>query len=231
MHPVERSSSPARESEVDPADLTARARIRNAALALFAERGFKGATVKQIAEAAGVSHGLLQHHFGSKDDLRQACDAYVLRTLGDLDSLGAVHGEFTDPDFMAGLMNHGRAVLPYVARAMAEGEPIARALFERGAGIGEEWLAAHWPDRFVPGASRTRDAAAVMAAMHLSTIVMYRLLSERMGVDTLGPDGAGRIPRAMFDLYGAMGEFVASAEGAGVRAAVDTAAGKEDGDG
>ena len=39
-------------------DLTARARIRDAALRLFAERGTDGATIRDIAKAAGVSGGL-----------------------------------------------------------------------------------------------------------------------------------------------------------------------------
>jgi hypothetical protein len=38
-----------------PADLTARARIRDAALRLFGEQGFDQATIRGIAEAAGVS--------------------------------------------------------------------------------------------------------------------------------------------------------------------------------
>src|SRR6266545_3920627 len=59
-------------------DLTARARIRDAALRLFAERGVDGATIRDIAKAAGVSAGLVRHHFGSKEALRDACDSYAL---------------------------------------------------------------------------------------------------------------------------------------------------------
>ncbi|MGH3750942.1 MAG: helix-turn-helix domain-containing protein, partial [Micromonosporaceae bacterium] len=51
-------------------DLTARARIRDAALRLFAERGIGPATIRDIAKAAGVSSGLVRHHFGSKEALR-----------------------------------------------------------------------------------------------------------------------------------------------------------------
>ena len=36
------------------------------ALAAFAERGFEGASIREIARAAGVSHGLLNLRFGSK---------------------------------------------------------------------------------------------------------------------------------------------------------------------
>jgi len=52
-----------------PSDLTARARIREAAIELFADRGIEGATIRDIAEKAGVSSGLLRHHFGSKEGL------------------------------------------------------------------------------------------------------------------------------------------------------------------
>src|SRR4029453_5925987 len=64
----------------DPAfeALTGRARIRDAAIRLFAERGIAGTTVRDIAREAGVSPGLLRHHFGSKEALREACDVYAL---------------------------------------------------------------------------------------------------------------------------------------------------------
>jgi len=54
--------------------MTSRARLRDAAIELFAERGFDKTSVKAIAEAAGVSPGLVIHHYGSKDELRRVCD-------------------------------------------------------------------------------------------------------------------------------------------------------------
>jgi AcrR family transcriptional regulator len=65
----------------DPEDLTARARIRDAAMQHFAEHGFERATIRGIAETAGVSSGLVRHHFGSKKALRDACDEWLLRTI------------------------------------------------------------------------------------------------------------------------------------------------------
>ena len=49
-----------------PADLLPRARIRLAALELFGAQGFDKTTIRQIATRAGVSPGLVIHHFGSK---------------------------------------------------------------------------------------------------------------------------------------------------------------------
>ena len=53
-------------------EAAADAAIVAAARAQFAERGFSDATLRGIADAAGVSVGLVQHHFGTKDGLRQA---------------------------------------------------------------------------------------------------------------------------------------------------------------
>lgn len=49
-----------------------RAEIVDAATHVFAERGFQGLSMRQIAEAVGVSHTLLRHHFGTKDALLEA---------------------------------------------------------------------------------------------------------------------------------------------------------------
>ena len=42
-------------------------KITNATLKLFAECGYHGATMKQIAQATGLSYGLVYHYFPSKD--------------------------------------------------------------------------------------------------------------------------------------------------------------------
>jgi TetR/AcrR family transcriptional regulator len=53
------------------ADAT-RERILAAALDLFSERSFDGASTREIAARAGVTQPLLNYHFSSKDDLWQA---------------------------------------------------------------------------------------------------------------------------------------------------------------
>jgi AcrR family transcriptional regulator len=61
-------------------DMTAAARIRDAAIELFGTQGFD-VGIRAIAEAAGVSAGLVIHHFGSKDGLRKACDDYIAEEI------------------------------------------------------------------------------------------------------------------------------------------------------
>jgi AcrR family transcriptional regulator len=44
-------------------------KITSAALAVFAEYGYHGATMKQIARAADLSYGLVYHYFPSKEEV------------------------------------------------------------------------------------------------------------------------------------------------------------------
>ncbi len=66
----------AAEGGVDTPD--GRQRLITTALALFAERGFDGVTVRDLARASDVSIGLINHHFGSKEGLREAVDDYFM---------------------------------------------------------------------------------------------------------------------------------------------------------
>lgn len=63
------------------ADLTARARIRNIALEMFGRYGFERVSMRAVAEAAGCTVGLVQHHFGSKDGLRVAVEDEIFDYL------------------------------------------------------------------------------------------------------------------------------------------------------
>lgn len=64
----------------DPAgsDFTAKSRIRNAALDLYAANGEDGTSMRAIAAAAGVTVGLLVHHFGTKDGIRDSVEELIV---------------------------------------------------------------------------------------------------------------------------------------------------------
>ncbi|ALO47451.1 TetR/AcrR family transcriptional regulator [Pseudohongiella spirulinae] len=52
-------------------------RIILAALAEFSQRGFVGASLRTIAQQAGVAHGLIRHYFQSKEDLFRSSADYL----------------------------------------------------------------------------------------------------------------------------------------------------------
>ena len=49
-----------------------RRQLLDAAVRVFARKGFHASRVGDIAEEAGVAHGLLYHYFKSKDEVLQA---------------------------------------------------------------------------------------------------------------------------------------------------------------
>src|SRR5918999_5038222 len=72
-----------------------RSRITAHALRLFAEHGYDRTTVKMIADAAGISQGLIYAHFATKDDLLVAIFEQSMR---DIQESFAAAGEGGDPE-------------------------------------------------------------------------------------------------------------------------------------
>ncbi|WP_319944912.1 TetR/AcrR family transcriptional regulator [Nocardia macrotermitis] len=125
--------------EGSPEDLTTRARIREAAMTIFGEQGF-GVGVRAIAAAAGVSPGLVNHHFGSKDGLRQACDDHVREFIR------RAKMEYMSNPSPKGLLQAMAEVeefapyLAYLMRSLQAGGPLAVEMFDHMVGDMESYL-------------------------------------------------------------------------------------------
>ncbi len=116
-------------SALSPDDRTAAARIRDTAIVRFGELGFEKTTIRDIAKAAGVSPGLILHHFGSKAGLREACDEHVVAEFARART-ETVESATTDPfAAMAGIRGE-KAFMRYTLQSMREGSPAAARLFD-----------------------------------------------------------------------------------------------------
>jgi TetR/AcrR family transcriptional regulator, regulator of cefoperazone and chloramphenicol sensitivity len=178
-------------------DLTARARIRDAALVLFAERGIDGATIRDIAKAAGVSSGLVRHHFGSKEGLRDACDSYALDRLKGLKEEVVLGGHLGDASFLAAIHPTVLSLYRYLARALLDGSPAATAMFDDLIDYTELWI-----KRFNPDVSADpRSYSAVLVAMQIGMLGMHEPLSRALGADILSRDGNLKLMRAMIEIH------------------------------
>lgn len=68
-----------------------RLQIALTAMRLFSERGFRGTTTKEIAQAAGVSEAIIFRHFATKEDLYSAiidlksCDGFAAGLAAEAD--------------------------------------------------------------------------------------------------------------------------------------------------
>ncbi len=178
-------------------DLTARARIRDAALRLFAERGLDGTTIRDIAKAAGVSGGLVRHHFGSKDDLREACDSYALDQMMRIKEQAVLEGQLGNPAFMSAAHPTVLLTLRYLARSLVDGSPAAEAMYDEMVELCEAWLAQHNPGQMAD----PHGYSAVLVAMQSGLLMMHGQLSRWLGADIFTAEGHLRLSAAMIDFY------------------------------
>lgn len=202
-------------------DLTARARIRDAALTSFAEQGFAETTMRSIAQDAGVSLALVQHHFGSKDGLRAACDDHVIDVLAERLLRLDDEGRLADPDVLTDLIREAPLLLRYLARAAVDDSAAASTVFDQLANGAEAFLTSRWPERFPAGSVATRDTAAVMTAMHSGTAIMLSQIVRRLDAGSAEELLEGRLGLATMNLYSAVGEFVDSSTGRDMRSSLD----------
>jgi AcrR family transcriptional regulator len=180
-------------------DLTARARIRDAALAQFAAHGVKGTTIRGVAEAAGVSPGLVQHHFGSKAALREACDEYAIDALRT-NKLKALEGGMGDPGFLRLAMQTGLPIQRYLARALVDGSPAAARFYDEAIAVSEDMLGDPPPGLNRPGTSDLPAYAAVLTTMSFGVLVLHEHLARILGAEPLSMEGYPRVAMAMFDI-------------------------------
>ncbi len=129
-------------------------RIRDAALASFATHGTSATSLRTVAAAAGVSLGLVQHHFATKAGLIKAVDDHVLEvvrsTLSEpipeppADSIADIGKRVTR--FIA----EHPDVMDYVGHALTDGSPLGIAVFDTLVAMGR----ARWNERSDQGQTR-----------------------------------------------------------------------------
>jgi AcrR family transcriptional regulator len=181
-------------------DLTSAARIREAALRLFAERGPDAVTVRQVAAAAGVSPALVIRSYGSKDGLRDAVDGHVAAIFeAMLAQLARVaDGPFspaalpTLADSVSRHLPEGSAVPGYIGRMLMAGGPAAAALFRRlhQASLGA--LAAMAESGQASAGADPPVRAAFLLANDLAVLMLRDRLADVLGTDPLSGAGLRR---------------------------------------
>ncbi|GAC1395864.1 MAG: TetR/AcrR family transcriptional regulator [Mycobacterium sp.] len=115
-------------------------RIRTAALKTFAMYGASATSLRMVATAAGVSVGLVQHHFVNKAGLIKAVDDHVLGLV-----IAAIAAPLPDPPAdtvvemggrVTGIVAEHPDVVDYVGRALIDGSPLGTTVFDTLAAFG-----------------------------------------------------------------------------------------------
>ena len=155
-----------------------RQRVVEAALEVFSEHGAAKSTLQMVANAAGVSVGLVQHHFGSKENLVEAVTAHAL---------AVIRTEMARPLTAApneSVLEMGRRVsfllarqltaVDYLASLLVEGAPAGAVFFDTTAAIG----LARWR-RLADEGGAADDLDLVWAALNPLVLVLGAVIMRR----------------------------------------------------
>lgn len=204
-------------------DLTARARIRDAAIAAFGRNGFDTVSMRTIAADAGVSAALIVHHFGDKQALRTACDDYVVNVFTD-ENHELIDAPATDRIRTAlnDLERYG-PFIDYLGRMLVDGSPAADRLFDGILAGTRTMLDDQREAGLLMPMSDHEMTTLLIVLMGLGPVVMRAQIARALGQDHLSPAGLLRATLPTMELL-THGIYATDAFLEGARAAMDATA-------
>jgi AcrR family transcriptional regulator len=141
----------------------------------FATQGAAATSLRSVAADAGVSLGLVQHHFATKAGLIQAVDDYVMSVVIEMvsrpvsarqeDSIADMGSRITN------LLIEHPDVVDYFARALIDGSPLGTTIWDTLAAFGT----ARWNTRKETGEARA-DIDVTWAALNSLVLALGTLI-------------------------------------------------------
>lgn len=186
---------------MDDEDRTARARIRDAAITCFAEQGVAATSVRTIAATAGVSAGLVIHHYGSKEGLRSACDEWVARRIHEVKNDAIDDGLTMNPLATVHLLGDGLPIAAYLARTLVDGSSHVADLVDVLVANGVTMSRRSVDSGLMNPTDDEHARSAVIAIWSLGALVLHEHLERLLGEDLAGDlANSPRYLRAVADI-------------------------------
>lgn len=187
-----------------PDDLTASARIRAAAMRLFAERGFDATSIRDVAAEAGVSSSLVVHHFKTKAQLKEATDARLISALTSMladvpTDAGADFSEMAGS--MAELLRGEPELMRYMRRMLIDGGEAASGLFHGLVEATVAELGAQEAAGIVRPSVDARARAVFLIVNDLGAIILRDLVEQATGLDPFSPAGMAQWGAVVMEVY------------------------------
>jgi len=190
-----------RDRPIGPDDSTTRARIRDAAVLLFGRGGYDATSLRAIAQAAGVSAGLVIHHFGSKEQLRAACDEHIVAAvLGRKESLAGSDLAATMQRWLADVDSY-RPNLDYLSRMITDGSDAGDRLFDSLVERTEQMLDDGESAGVMTESSDQRMRAVLVASYGLVPLIFERHIGRALGEPGLSEGAVRRMTIPTLELY------------------------------
>ena len=181
------------------------ARILDAAVGLFAERGFDATSVQEVVERAAVTKGALYHYFRSKDDLLYEIYHGLIGTqLADLDAILA-RGLPPAETVRAVIANLVETTAARAEEAAVFSREMHKLGAERMAAVRADRRRYHEAFRAVVDKAQADGAFATVASAETVTLVVFGVVNQ---LPTWYRPGGPRTPA---EIGGEIADFVLAA--------------------
>lgn len=168
-------------------DRTTRARIRDAAIECIAEHGVASTTARKVADSAGVSPGLVIHHFGSMEGLRTACDDHVATVIRRYKQEAMSSGP--NLDVLAALRNPAMGpLMGYLASVVASDSERVADLVDALVDDAEAYIQQGVESGMLQPSADPRGRAVVLTIWNLGAVALHHHLKRLLGVDLTDTD-------------------------------------------
>jgi AcrR family transcriptional regulator len=164
-------------------DRTARARIRDAAISRFAADGVAATSVRAIAAEAGVSPGLVIHHFGSKDALRHACDEHVAEVIRANKRQAMQAGAGFDPVAALRDADDQIPLTQYLAGTLVDGTPHVAELIDELVEDAVGYMQVGVEAGTLRPSEHPYERAAILTIWSLGALLLHDHVERLLGVD------------------------------------------------
>lgn len=163
-------------------DRTTSARLRDACIELVSDAGAKAATARAVADRAGVSLGLIRHHFGSMGDLLHACDRHVAGLVrarkeeaiaagSAFDALGAVRATGSDH------------IMGYLAMRLGDDADGINDLVDVMIADAEGYITSSVEAGLMTPSADEHARAAMLTIYALGSLALHKHLGRHFGLD------------------------------------------------
>lgn len=173
-------------------------RIRDAAISEFSAHGFAKTTVRKVAAAAEVSAGLVIHHYGSKDGLRQACDDRVFESITETKRSKAAGPQSE----LFAMLTQGpmREHVEYLLKSLLDPSASGQRFFDHFIDVIEEIIDEGFAGYTFQESEDPKAQAAMIAILSLAPLMLEPRIRHSLGTENL-PSTFARLTPQLFELY------------------------------
>jgi AcrR family transcriptional regulator len=181
-------------------------RLLDAAVSLFAEKGFDATSVQEIVERAAVTKGAMYHYFKSKDDLLyEIYHGLISRQLADLDRIVAA-GLSPADTVRAVIVDLVETTTARLAEAAVFAQEMHKLADEPMAALRGQRRRYHEGLRDVVANGQAAGAFAAVASAETVTLIVFGIVNQLP--QWYRPDGP-KTPRQLAD---EIADFVLAAQ-------------------